>query len=311
MTAATRPVVVPVPLPLSGPAAGFSALDLLTATYTLCSAMVLLVRSMVAEHRVGEPDLRWLLLAHVLLLVLVVLARQARRAAAPRLCVLAEWYPLVVLMAVYGSIGLVNGPLQHLGQSLDPVVLRWESHLSAATFFDRWAGHPGTPLVTWGLGLAYLAFFPMVIAAPLVLWLQRRYDHARRAIFGISLAFFTCYLVFLLFPVAGPSYVLGWPDGQTDSDLPVRLVRSLIDRGDSWGSAFPSSHVAASATALLLAMRGCRRLGTLLLPIAVGILLAVIYFRVHYLLDAVAGLAIAFLCVLVVRLTWPLGRRVA
>jgi membrane-associated phospholipid phosphatase len=308
MTAASRPVTVRATAALTPSLAGYSALDLLTGTYTLCSVTVLLVRGLVADQRVSEPDLGWLLLAHALLLVLVVLARRARQDAAPGLCILAEWYPLVTLMAIYGSIGLVNGPLQHLGHSLDPVVLGWESRFSgSAALFDRWAGHSGPPLVNWGLGLAYLAFFPMVVAAPLVLWLQGRYDHARRAIFGIALTFFACYLVFLLFPVAGPSYIMGWPDTQTAADLPVRLVRSLNERGDSWGSAFPSSHVAASATALLLAMRGCRRLGTLLLPIAIGILLAVVYFRVHYVLDAVAGLAIALLAVAVVRIAWPLS----
>lgn len=281
-------------------------MDLLTATYTLCSATVLLVRSMIADQRVTGTSLPWLLVAHLLLLLLVVLARMARNEAAPRLSLLAEWYPLVVLMAVYGSIGLLNGPLQHLGASLDPVVIGWETKFRGAQLLDRWAGHPGPDYVNWILGFSYLAFFPMVIAAPLVLWLQGKQEHARRAIFGISLTFFTCYLIFLLFPVAGPSYVIGWPDTQTAADLPVRLVRSLNDRGDSWGSAFPSSHVAASATALGLAMLGCRKLGTMLMPIAIGILFAVIYFRVHYVLDAVAGLAMAALSFSIVRRFWPL-----
>ncbi|MCA9723118.1 MAG: phosphatase PAP2 family protein, partial [Gemmatimonadetes bacterium] len=109
-----------------------------------------------------------------------------------------------------------------------------------------------------------------------------------------------------LFPVAGPAYVRGWPETQAGSDLPIRLVRSLNDQGDSWGSAFPSSHVAASAAALMLGMNGCRRLGTALLPIAVGILLAVVYFRVHYVLDAVAGLALATLIVTTLYRLWPL-----
>ncbi|MEO8480434.1 MAG: phosphatase PAP2 family protein [Gemmatimonadota bacterium] len=284
----------------------FSALDLLTATYTLCSAAVLLVRSMIVDQRVTGTSLPWLLVAHLLLLILVVLARKARNEAAPGLSLLAEWYPLVVLMAVYGSIGLLNGPLQHLNASLDPVVIGWEAKLRGPQLLDRWAGHPGPSYVNWILGFSYLAFFPMVIAAPLVLWLQGKHEHARRAIFGISLTFLTCYLIFLLFPVAGPSYLIGWPDTQTSADLPVRLVRSLNERGDSWGSAFPSSHVAGSATALGLGMLGCKKLGTMLMPIAIGILLAVIYFRVHYVLDAVAGLAMAALSITIVRRFWPL-----
>ncbi|HPF62312.1 MAG TPA: phosphatase PAP2 family protein [Gemmatimonadales bacterium] len=284
---------------------GFAPLDVLTATYTACSATVLLVRSVVGEG-VSPLELRWLLVAHALLLVLVVLARRARLAAAPGYSVLAEWYPVLILTAIYASIGLVNAPREALGLSGDPLVLHWESRLAGPQYLDRWAGHAGPPIVNWGLALSYLAFFPMVIAAPMVLWLQGQRARAQRAIFGITLTFLACYLVFLLFPVAGPAYVRGWPETQAGSDLPIRLVRSLNDQGDSWGSAFPSSHVAASAAALMLGMNGCRRLGTALLPIAVGILLAVVYFRVHYVLDAVAGLALATLIVTTLYRLWPL-----
>jgi membrane-associated phospholipid phosphatase len=286
---------------------GFSALDVLTATYTACSATVLLVRHLVGDQGVSQSELRWLLVAHALLIALVLLARQARLAAAPRYSVLAEWYPVLILSAIYASIGLVNGPREALGLSGDPLVLHWESRLAGPQYLDRWAGHDGPPIVNWGLAVSYLAFFPMVIAAPMVLWLQGQRARARRAIFGITFTFLTCYLVFLLFPVAGPAYVQGWPTTQAGSDLPVRLVRSLNDRGDSWGSAFPSSHVAASAAALMLGMNGCRRLGTVLFPFALGILLAVVYFRVHYVLDAVAGLALATLIVTMLYRFWPLG----
>ncbi len=283
-----------------------SPLDRVTALYTVCSATVLAVRIVSHNGWVGPTDPAWLLVAHGLLLVLVFLAAAARRAARPRLSALAEWYPLVVLLAVYASIGLLNAPRELLGHSYDPVVMHWEGRLLGATTLERWSGVPGPAVVNWGLGLSYLAFFPMVISAPLVLWLQGRHEHARRAIFGISLTFFTCYLLFLLFPVAGPAYVLGWPTAQPGDSLPVRLVRSLNDQGDSWGSAFPSSHVAASAAAMLLAMTSCRKLGSVLLPIALGILLAVVYFRVHYVLDAVAGLLIAVVAAWAVQRAWPL-----
>ncbi|MDZ4674223.1 MAG: phosphatase PAP2 family protein, partial [Gemmatimonadota bacterium] len=57
-----------------------------------------------------------------------------------------------------------------------------------------------------------------------------------------------------------------------------------------------------------LGFSGCRRLGTLIAPVALGILLAVIYFRVHYVLDAVAGLALAILVAAAVIRIWPLQR---
>lgn len=287
-----------------------SPLDRLTATYACCATLILVARMVTHAPwgSTGQPG--WLLLANVLLLALVFLAATARRRVAPRHSVVAEWYPLLVILALYGSIGLLNGPRQELGLSYDSVLLRWEGIVPAQLSLERWGGHPGSRITSWGLGLAYLAFFPMVVAAPLGLWLQGRHEHARRAIFGITLTFFACYLLFLLFPVAGPAYSLGWPESQSALDTPVRLVRELNDHGDSWGSAFPSSHVAASLAAMLFAMTGCRRLGTILLPVALGILLAVVYFRVHYVLDAVAGVLVAVAAAWIVGRHWRLGGRV-
>src|SRR2546426_6269188 len=49
------------------------------------------------------------------------------------------------------------------------------------------------------------------------------------------------------------------------------LFRSwLLDLGDSWGAAFPSSHVAAAVVAALCALRYWRPLGLLLTPLTVG-----------------------------------------
>ncbi len=296
---------------MAGPVTGlrrFSALDLATATYAVSSTVLLLVRYFDPDIRPTSINLTGLLLAKALLLVLVVLASEARAQASRRggYSVLAEWYPLIVLVAMYASIGLINAPRELAGNSYDAMVMDWEGRLHAVRLFDRWGGHPGPTFVNWGLSVSYLAYFPMVIAAPMVLWIQGRHEHSRRAILGISITFLLCYFLFQLFPVAGPSYVIGWPETQSASDLPVRMVRAINERGDSWGSAFPSSHVAASAAALILGASSCRKLGTWLFPIALGILLAVVYFRVHYVLDAVAGLAIATIAAIWVRRAWPL-----
>ena len=280
-------------------------LDQITLVYAICSALVLATLYLTGDPRISLQELGFLMTAHALLLVLVGLAPTARKQSGALGRLLAEWYPLVVLLAVYGSIGLVNAPRSWLGHSFDPQILQWEGRLAGTRFLMQYTGYTGTPILTWLLGFSYLAFFPMVIASPMVLWAMGRREYARRAIFGITLTFLTCYILFLLFPVAGPAYVWGWPDTQTDADLPVRLVRQLNDRHDSWGSAFPSSHVAASSIAVFLGFSGCRRLGALIAPVAIGIMVAVIYFRVHYVLDAVVGLGIALVVGCLVLKIWP------
>jgi membrane-associated phospholipid phosphatase len=69
----------------------------------------------------------------------------------------------------------------------------------------------------------------------------------------------------------------------------------LLERADAWGSAFPSSHVAASMVATIFAWRGSRRLGAVLAVPTVGILFAVVYGQIHYGVDALGGVAVALL----------------
>lgn len=287
--------------------ARFAPLDWLTLTYACCSAMVLFYRAFGSHLSFPLADLAWLLLAHALLICLVFLATLARRQATGY-SLLAEWYPLVVLVAVYGSVGLINAPQAAHGLSYDQLVQRWEVLAfgrQIAHDWSRWDGY-GMNALSWPLSLSYLGFFPLVIIAPLSLWLRGAYQPARQTIFGITLTFFVCYMAFLVFPVAGPQYFWGWPSTVGSEGWPTRTVQELIIHGDSWGSAFPSSHVAASMAAAILALKHWRTLGILLFPFAIGILLGVVFFQVHYVLDAVAGLLIAVLAVGATALVFPL-----
>jgi membrane-associated phospholipid phosphatase len=106
--------------------------------------------------------------------------------------------------------------------------------------------------------------------------------------------FYLCYVIFLFFPVAGPRYTFDLAHNAATEIWPVRVTEWLLDRGDSWGAAFPSSHVAAAVVAAACALRYQRPLGLLLTPFTLGLILSVVYGQFHYAVDAVAGLFVAF-----------------
>src|SRR5262249_51569146 len=82
---------------------------------------------------------------------------------------------------------------------------------------------------------------------------------------------------------------------------PARLAAWLLDHGDSWGAAFPSSHVAAAVVATGMVLRHWRRLGLTLLPFTTGLVPATVYGQFHYAVDALAGLAVAALVLTVMQ----------
>ena len=73
------------------------------------------------------------------------------------------------------------------------------------------------------------------------------------------------------------------------------LVHEIFSRGGARGGAFPSTHVSGSVVLWLVAWKRQRRLAYLLTPIVLGAIVATVYGRFHYALDAIAGLAVALL----------------
>ena len=64
-------------------------------------------------------------------------------------------------------------------------------------------------------------------------------------------------------------------------------------RGGARGGAFPSAHVSGALVVLLVAWRHHRRLAVALVPIVVGLIVATVYGRFRYAVDAIAGIGLA------------------
>ncbi|MBA2627609.1 MAG: phosphatase PAP2 family protein [Gemmatimonadales bacterium] len=274
---------------------GLSALDRLTMLYVTAASILLIAH--VANWRDARPS-RWetecLIALHAIALAFALFAPRVRMRYRGEDSFVAEWYPVIVMMGLYAGVGLLNtGAGGGATIVFDSVVQRWELAIFGRQISYDWIRAMPSPALSWALNLSYLSYYVLVIAAPAALWLLGRRRDARQAIFAISLTFFACYLAFLLFPVAGPLYAWPFPTNAATTVWPARVVRMLLERGDAWGSAFPSSHVAASVVATIFAWRGSRQLGAVLLVPTVGIFFAVVFGQIHYGVDAVGGLAVA------------------
>jgi len=263
----------------------YRTIDLATLAYAGV-ATVAVLRSLSGEVIPGWP---WLLVAHVLLAFLVWLAPRGRAAGAVGEF-LADWYPMLLLVALYSEVGVLT---LDAGFQNDLAVQHLELWVFGSEISYRWIREmPSVPL-SWFLHSCYLAYYAILYASPFGMWVLGRRDQARHTIFAVMVTFYFCYIVFLFFPVAGPRYVFDLAHNAATQVGPARLTQWILERGDSWGAAFPSSHVAASVVATGMALRYCRRLGLVLVPFTVGLVLAVVYGQFHYGVDALAGLVIA------------------
>lgn len=247
------------------------------------------------------PGWGWLAVAHLLLVGLVLLAPYAR-AAGGLGRFLGDWYPMLLLAALYGEIGVLT---LDAGFQNDLAIQRFEAWLFRSQVSYRWIREMPVPWLSAVLHTCYLAYYAILYAAPVGLWFSGRRDAARQTILTVMVTFYLCYVVFLFFPVAGPRYAFDLAHNAATEVGPARLAQWLLDRGDSWGAAFPSSHVAASVVATGMALRYWRPLGIALLLPTAGLMLAVVYGQFHYGVDALSGLVLAGVMLAVVQRLRP------
>ncbi|TMM27736.1 MAG: hypothetical protein E6F93_13745 [Actinobacteria bacterium] len=229
----------------------FTAVDLVTLLYVAVATVAVL--AFTADDRAGWD---WLLVAHALLVTLVLLAPRAREAGRVGRF-LGDWYPMLLLGGLYAEVGVLN---VDVGYQHDVAIQRLELWMFGSQVSYRWIREWPNPVFSWIMHVCYIAYYAILCASPLGLWLSGRRDAARRTIFAVMITFYLCYVVFLFFPVAGPRYAFDLAHNAATEIWPARATQWLLDRGDSWGAAFPSSHVAAAVVAAICALRYWRPL---------------------------------------------------
>ncbi|MCP2261477.1 PAP2 superfamily protein [Streptoalloteichus tenebrarius] len=228
--------------------------------------------------------------------VLALAVAAGRRPGDARLRALRLFVPLLALPFVYLAIGRYVLVLH--GRFLDDVVLSWERAALGAhpnLVLDRLA----SPALTEALMACYFSYYAYFLVPPVVFLARGRLDHLERYVLGLLLALYTCYLGFLVVPVLGPELVLRdeFATPHLVGHVVVPVQRFLMAHGDPVGACFPSSHVAATWTAVLALRRMTpRRVFRWIVAAAVGLTVAVVYSRYHYVGDAVAGLLLAVAC---------------
>ena len=169
---------------------------------------------------------------------------------------------------------------------------------------DQWLGFGGIPVVTFGhllssriiegFALIYAAFIPYLYLS-IFLYLMNRRDQ-ERALFmcAVTITYALSFTGYLLVPAHGPIIF-----HQDDFSSPLtggyflQLVVDSVARGGGPHGAFPSLHVGASWCLCFFDLRRGQLRGMLYVPLVLGICLATLALRYHYLIDLLAGFSIA------------------
>lgn len=241
-----------------------------------------------------QPTVAWVLVAHGLCALLVLLAARPDLGRFGR--TIREIYPLLLLGALYPALDILN----NFGAvtTHDLAVRGWEQAIFGGELSRTWWQSAPSTLWSTILHAAYFAYYPIIIGPLLYFVARGDLPAARRTTLWVLSTFLICYLCFLFYPVAGPYYEFPRPAAWFIANLPARLVYATLARGSAYGAAFPSSHVAATLVATAAAFLGSRRLGTALVLPALLLTVGVVYCQMHYGVDALAGIALGAVVIL-------------
>lgn len=237
------------------------------------------------------------LLANALVVMLVVLVNRPGLRGVGRS--LADLYPLLILLALYGALDLLAG--YGGGVTHDTTVQRWEAAIFGGQVSRDWWRRAPSEFWSTVLHAVYFSYYLVVPAGPLYFFWKDDRKNLRRVVLAVMITFVVCYLVFIFFPVAGPYYEFPRPSAAFLDNGPARLVYSVLSKGSAYGAAFPSSHVAGMITASAVSAMGSRRLGLILgVPTAL-LTVGVVYCQMHYAVDVLGGVLVAGVVILLVK----------
>ena len=259
-------------------------------TTTLTASYLAITAALIAVFGNGVPFRGWLVAAHATLFGSLLILNRASPSAG-MLRVIRDWHPLILFPFLYKEVELLAAVIGDW--RLTAVIPAWESALfSGQPSLYLSERLPFVPLSEY-LHFCYLSYV-IVIPSVAAYW----YVSGRQAAFGellllLSTVLLGSYLFFILLPVDSPYYLSPRLGPPLSGHFFFDLVHQVSDRGGARGGAFPSAHVSGAFVVSLVAWRHQRRLAYLLILITGSVMIASVYGRFHYVLDALAGAILA------------------
>jgi membrane-associated phospholipid phosphatase len=199
-------------------------------------------------------------------------------------------YPVLAMPGMYAELATLNRFLT--SSYYDQTVIGWDQAI--------FGGQPSmflSEVLAWFpfsevVHLGYMSYYLILPGALYGAYRASGREGVHRTAFTMMATFYSCYMFFILFPVAGPRYEFERIGGALADGWFFQTVHEILEGGSSRGTAFPSSHVAATLGAMMgVAREDMRWFWGMLVPGAL-LIFGTVYGRFHYAIDAIAGFVV-------------------
>ncbi len=232
---------------------------------------------------------------NILMLILIAAISGIDRIAPhPWIRPVRDWYVVAILIAIYMEhnrlVPLINP------HDFDNLFIALDRHLCGGYDPTVLMEKISFPALSELLQIVYASFYFFPFTLCLIVYLRNResfHEVASTIIFG----FYLSYVGYYIFPAIGPRFTLDHLQHSPLSGLyTFDFIRNLLSALEGvTRDCFPSGHSLVAVLTLTLFRKHTERFRIAAWAWCLLLVLATVYLRYHYVVDVIAGLALAFI----------------
>ena len=274
----------------SRPLSRVAAADVLTCGYLV---LIGLLATVFAEH---IPQWWWYPLTHAMvLLAFAIFLRKLPATPTGWARFVRWWYPAFLIPPIFTELARLVHPINPVDIDAQLIAIDYALFgVHPTVWLERWT----VPWLTEYMQLAYVTFYflPFVLCTPL--YRQGQLLAFRISLCALLLGYYVSYALYFLTPARGPRFYLEAYQTVPLTGLwltaPLQAVLDALEGVQR--DAFPSGHTAIAVIVLVMAARYQPRRFYPLVVVAVSLVVSTVYLRYHYVIDVIAGVLLAVLC---------------
>ncbi len=195
-------------------------------------------------------------------------------------------YPLIFLSYFYTETSYLKNII--FDKNLDPLFCDIEIALwgcQPSLVFPKAITHP---LFNELMNMCYFSYYWLALIYCFSVHFKNN-AQSYKSVFVIIFSFYLYYVIFSVFPSAGPQFHFG----NSEAEYPYffgKIMHYILDNAEEPTGAFPSSHVGIALILCYEAFKYQKRIFYWILPFTIGICFATVYLKAHYLVDVVGGI---------------------
>jgi membrane-associated phospholipid phosphatase len=225
------------------------------------------------------------------LVPIVYLSRRQDRLP-PAVLLLLDFYPAAFVPTVFNTLSPLITATR--GGARDDLLIAADRAIFGVDV-TVWMEQFTRPWLNDLLYTFYATYYFIALIPGLILWFRDR-AAARRFVFTLMLVYYVSYAGYFTIPALGPRFAQADLYMKSLTETPIsRVINDTINHLEKTKlDVFPSGHTMISMAVLIVMWKRARDVFWAILPITTLLIVATVYCRFHYVVDLIAGVALAY-----------------